>query len=156
MGGSIYVATTAGEGSEFTFQVEYEISAEESKKAEEVQDKDTEMDFAGKRLLLVDDMLINREIARTVLEMNGFQVEEADNGERAVEMVENSTPGYYNAVLMANHGVIVGDKTIHDAFLKLTLAESYAQVVLNTKILGGAKILNNEQVNEILKLRKKL
>ena len=62
----------------------------------------------------------------------------------------------YNAVLMANHGFIVGDKTIHDAFLKLTLAESYAQVVLNTKILGGAKVLNSEQVSEILELRKKL
>ncbi len=62
----------------------------------------------------------------------------------------------YNAVLMANHGFIVGDKTIQDAFLKLTLAESYAQVVLNTKILGGAKILNKEQVKEIYALRKKL
>jgi len=62
----------------------------------------------------------------------------------------------YNAVLMANHGFIVGDKTIHDAFLKLTLAESYAQVVLNTRILGGAKILNEKQVEEIYCLRKKL
>ena len=62
----------------------------------------------------------------------------------------------YRAVLMANHGFIIGDKTLHDAFLKLTLAESYAQVVLNTKILGGAKILNKEQAEEILELRKKL
>lgn len=62
----------------------------------------------------------------------------------------------YNAVLMANHGFIVGDETIQDAFLKLTLAESYAQVVLNTRILGGAKILNDEQVKEIYALRKKL
>lgn len=62
----------------------------------------------------------------------------------------------YDAVLMANHGFIVGDKTIKDAFLKLTLAESYAQVVLNTYLLGGAKILNEEQVNEIYGLRKKL
>ena len=62
----------------------------------------------------------------------------------------------YNAVLMANHGFIVGDKTIHDAYLKLTLAESYAQIVLNTKILGGAKILSEEQAEEILKLRQKL
>ena len=53
-------------------------------------------------------------------------------------------------------GNTIGDKTLHDAFLKLTLAESYAQVVLNTKILGGAKILNKEQAEEILELRKKL
>lgn len=62
----------------------------------------------------------------------------------------------YDAVLMANHGFIVGAKTIQDAFLKLTLAESYAQVVLNTKILGGAKVLSKEQTEEILKLRQKL
>lgn len=63
--------------------------------------------------------------------------------------------GEYDAVLMANHGFIVGDKTIHDAFLKLTLAESYAQVVLNTRILGGAKVLTEQQVKEIYELRKK-
>ena len=49
----------------------------------------------------------------------------------------------YNAVLMANHGFIVGDKTIKDAFLKLELAESYAQVVVNTKILGGAVLFTD-------------
>ena len=75
----------------------------------------------------------------------------------SVDLV-NKTAEYfneYNAVLMANHGFIVGDKTIHDAFLKLTLAESYAQVVLNTRILGGAKVLTDEQVKEIYELRKK-
>ena len=35
----------------------------------------------------------------------------------------------YNAVLMANHGFIVGSSSIEDAYLKLELAESYAQVV---------------------------
>ena len=55
---------------------------------------------------------------------------------------------------MANHGFIVGGKTIQDAYLKLELAESYAQVVFNTKLLGGAKIFNEQQVKEILGLRK--
>ena len=62
----------------------------------------------------------------------------------------------YDAVLMANHGFIVGAKTMEDAYLKLELAESYAQVVLNTEILGGAKHLTQEQTTEILELRKKL
>ena len=57
---------------------------------------------------------------------------------------------------MANHGFIVASKTIEDAYLKLELAESYAQVVLNTEILGGAKHLTDEQADEILKLRQKL
>ena len=54
---------------------------------------------------------------------------------------------------MANHGFIVGDKTIKDAFLKLELAESYAQVVVNTKILGGAVLFTNKEVDEINSLK---
>lgn len=76
----------------------------------------------------------------------------------SMDLVEKTAKYFkeYNAVLMANHGFVVGDVSIKDAFLKLTLAESYAQVVLNTKILGGAKILSDEQVEEIYKLRKKI
>lgn len=59
----------------------------------------------------------------------------------------------FDAVLMANHGFIVGSSTIEDAFLKLELAESYAQVVLNTKILGGAVLLSEKQVAEINALK---
>lgn len=59
----------------------------------------------------------------------------------------------YQAVLMANHGFIVGDKTIKDAYLKLELAEAYAQVVINTKLLGGATLLNSKQVEEINALK---
>lgn len=59
----------------------------------------------------------------------------------------------YNAVLMANHGFIVGDNTIKDAYLKLELAESYAQVVLNTKLLGGAISLNEHEVAQINALK---
>lgn len=59
----------------------------------------------------------------------------------------------YDAVLMANHGFVVASGTIEDAYMKLELAESYAQVVLNTEILGGAKVLSKKQADEILKLR---
>ena len=54
---------------------------------------------------------------------------------------------------MANHGFVVASKTIEDAYMKLELAESYAQVVLNTYLLGGAKYLTQNQAEEILALR---
>ncbi len=60
----------------------------------------------------------------------------------------------FDAVLMANHGFIVGDKTIEGAYLKLELAESYAQVVFNTKVLGGPVLLNEKQVEDIYMLRR--
>lgn len=72
-----------------------------------------------------------------------------------MELVENTVKYFdkYDAVLMANHGFVIGSKTIEDAYLKLELAESYAQVVLNTELLGGAKYLTEEQANKILELR---
>ena len=72
-----------------------------------------------------------------------------------LELVSNTIPYFdkYDAVLMENHGFIVCAKTMQDAYLKLELAESYAQVVLNTFALGGAKLLTDEQAQEILKLR---
>ncbi len=57
-------------------------------------------DFSGMRLLLVDDMDVNREIAVMLLEMHGFAVEQAANGKEAVEKVERAEAGYYDAVLM--------------------------------------------------------
>ena len=71
------------------------------------------------------------------------------------QLVDNTVKFFdkYDAVLMENHGFIVASKTIEDAYLKLELAESYAQVVLNTEILGGAKLLTEKEAQEILSLR---
>ena len=71
------------------------------------------------------------------------------------ELVDNTIKFFdkYDAVLMANHGFIVGSKTLEDAYLKLEMAESYAQVVLNTELLGGAKLLSTDEEQRILDLR---
>lgn len=82
----------------------------------------------------------------------------AEYGLPSSQDLVNKTAKYFkdfDAVLMANHGFIVGDSTLEGAYLKLELAESYAQVVLNTKILGGAVLLNDKQVEEINILRGK-
>ncbi len=73
----------------------------------------------------------------------------------SVELVENTVKYFekYDAVLMENHGFIVASKSMEDAYMKLELAESYAQVVLNTMVIGGPKLLNKKQVKEIFDLR---
>ncbi|MCM1187401.1 MAG: response regulator [Lachnospira sp.] len=60
----------------------------------------TKADFGGKRILLVEDIELNREIAEVILKESGFLVESAPDGTDAVEMVSNSEEGYYDAVLM--------------------------------------------------------
>jgi L-fuculose-phosphate aldolase len=74
----------------------------------------------------------------------------------SMDLVEKTSKYFteYDAVLMANHGFIVGDKTIKDAFLKLELAESYAQVVFNTKVMGQPVLFTKEQVEEINSLKR--
>ena len=54
----------------------------------------------GRRLLLVEDNPLNREIAEEMLTEDGFKVETAENGRKAVQMIINADPGYYSAVLM--------------------------------------------------------
>ncbi len=60
----------------------------------------TEADFAGRRLLLVEDNELNREIATVILEEAGFVIESAPDGTDAVSMMEKAEEGYYDGVLM--------------------------------------------------------
>ncbi len=71
-----------------------------SEKEEEKSASWTLEDFSGKRVLLVDDVDLNREIAQIILEEAGFVVETAPDGTDAVTMVEKSDEGYYDAILM--------------------------------------------------------
>ena len=71
------------------------------------------------------------------------------------ELVENTSKFFkdFDVVLMANHGVIVGGKDVKDAYLTLELCEAYAQTVLFSNLLGGAKMLPSEEVKKIYLLR---
>ena len=52
------------------------------------------------RLLVVEDMEINRQILEMLLQNLGYEVDLAGDGREAVDRVRSSTPGYYGAVLM--------------------------------------------------------
>ncbi len=101
MNGDIKVVTAPHKGTEFIVNVKFPLS-------ENIPDKDTaqenipfdEMDFEGMRLLLVDDIEVNREIAVMILESAGFVVDTAGNGKEAVDKVAASKAGDYAAVLM--------------------------------------------------------
>ena len=97
-GGKIEVRTEQGKGTEFVITLHFPI-VEEPDSAEE-DGNDVQYNFRGKRLLVVEDGEINREIASELLRHAGFDVETAENGRIGFEMVANSIPGYYSAVLM--------------------------------------------------------
>ena len=63
-------------------------------------EKLSEADYTGKRILLVDDNELNREIGVEILQMTGAEVETAENGKIAVEKVEASPKGSYDLIFM--------------------------------------------------------
>ena len=61
---------------------------------------EADLDFRGRRILLVEDNELNSEIAVEILKEYGFLVDTAENGAEAVEKIKNSTPEDYDLVLM--------------------------------------------------------
>jgi len=57
-------------------------------------------ELAGRRILLAEDMLVNAEIMKMVLEMREMQVDHAENGRVALEKFSGNPEGYYSAILM--------------------------------------------------------
>ena len=68
--------------------------------ADEVEQVSGTVQFKAGRILLAEDNELNQEIAVEILDSAGFKTEVAENGKIAVEMLEKSSPGYYQLVLM--------------------------------------------------------
>ena len=106
MGGTIEVMTAPGSGTEIIIRLklklveEKDIPKAERNSGKAAEETDSEIDFSTKRVLLVEDNLINMEIANMILTQAGIHVETAENGKLAVDMVADADPGYYNAILM--------------------------------------------------------
>ena len=102
MDGTIDVATELNKGTEFTIRLD--LAAAEAVSA--VEDHHTAEPeggcgcAAGKRILLAEDMEVNRQIAVLVLESMGFCIETAENGKEVVDMLSAAGNDYYDAVLM--------------------------------------------------------
>ena len=65
-----------------------------------VKETDKKVNFNGKKVLLVDDNELNREIAQEILEDCGIVVTTACDGEKALEYMKNIQPGACDLILM--------------------------------------------------------
>ena len=109
MGGAIEVHSEENKGTEFFIRLALRLQETPltafGQKQEQIHDgilplSHKNVDFQGKRLLLVEDNDLNREIAEEILSKYGFLVELAENGAVAVEKIKNSQPGDFDLVLM--------------------------------------------------------
>ena len=70
------------------------------KKEKTARDYLESADYSGKRILLVEDNELNREITSEILQMTGVEVEYAENGKIAVEKVLNAPANRYDLAFM--------------------------------------------------------
>lgn len=98
MGGTIAIESEPGKGTVVTLEFENRI-------AEPVELKDIAVpDFSarlkGKKILLVEDNELNREIATEILEEEGILIDTAEDGDIAVEKMAKASDRQYDLILM--------------------------------------------------------
>ena len=98
MGGTIAIESELGEGTTVVLIFENRIAEPVSPISDIPQNISFELE--GKKILLVEDNELNREIATEILEEEGILVDTAEDGDIAVEKMRNAAPGQYDLILM--------------------------------------------------------
>jgi PAS domain S-box-containing protein len=95
MGGDAGVESTPGSGSTFWFSARLAKGGSVEPSPGKIADGSAESvlsrDYGGRRILLAEDELINREVALQLLEDVGLVVDVADNGASALELARNNS-----------------------------------------------------------------
>lgn len=102
MGGKLEIKSGLGKGSVFAVEIPFQDASEEQREMilHPAADEEEETLYTGKKVLLVEDNVLNAEIAMELLQGIGLAVDWADNGKVGVERFEASKTGEYFAVFM--------------------------------------------------------
>ena len=101
MGGTIQVESELGEGTTFVVELPMEIlSVNEMENSDQTDQKNSEMQLQGKRVLIAEDNELNAEILETLLQDKGIQYVRAENGKEALNLFAAHPEGSFDAILM--------------------------------------------------------
>ena len=105
MGGRIWIESKLGHGAKFIFTIQAKRSERSEDDTEDGTESDNfdsmadDTDLHGKKLLVAEDIEINREILLSLLDGFGLIIDCAENGKDALQMVE-ADPSKYDIVFM--------------------------------------------------------
>lgn len=97
LGGTIDVKSEINVGTEFTVKIVSKYFEDEEVLVKQIQEP---VSFDGKRVLVVEDNELNREIAHQMLQDMGFKVESVANGQQAVDKLIEVGKSYYDLIYM--------------------------------------------------------
>ena len=106
MGGTIRVESEVGKGTEFTVMLACEISELNPEQKEAIKNKKQEnrtesrRSYKGKKILLVEDNELNREIATAIMQEIGLDVDIAEDGTDAVNIMSSAEGRSYDLIFM--------------------------------------------------------
>lgn len=97
MDSEINLESELHKGSNFSFTLELKYL----ENVEEVKDSsEKSLDLKGKHILIVEDNELNMEIIHTILDKYEAKIEEAYDGQQALEKIRQSKEGEYDLILM--------------------------------------------------------
>lgn len=99
MNGTINIESEKGVGTKVVIELPFEVARDNRVEASNLRELDPDV-LIGRRVLLVEDNEMNREIATEILEDNGLEVDTADDGDVAVDKVAEMGYLYYDFILM--------------------------------------------------------
>jgi CheY-like chemotaxis protein/two-component sensor histidine kinase len=98
MGGDLHLKSIEGQGSEFSFTLYFPlVENDQNVPLPPNQEKSSMTDLQGRKILLVEDNIINQKVTQRFLEKWGVNVDIAVNGQEALNMLVDPT---YDLVLM--------------------------------------------------------
>ena len=112
LGGTIHVESEVGRGTEFTVMLECEISEMTVKEEPDPEQREPlknekqkiraeiQRRYEGKKVLLVEDNELNREIATAIMEEIGLDVDCVEDGTDAVNIMSSAEGGKYDLIFM--------------------------------------------------------
>ena len=99
MGGTITLESEENVGTTFTIIVPFMIN-QYLDQDDELEEELEKVNLSGKKVLLVEDNMLNMEIAHAMLEEEGLYISEAKNGKEAVEIFADSALDEYDFIIM--------------------------------------------------------